>query len=40
MFKSADAGPFKVRFAADGSAALDFTVDGRAGSLALSRQPF
>lgn len=40
MFKSLDAGPFKMRFAADGSATLDYTVDGHAGSLALSRQPF
>ncbi len=39
-FRSLDAGVFSIRFAADGSATLDYTIDGRGGSLALSRQPF
>jgi hypothetical protein len=34
-----DAGSFKVRFAGD-NASLDYVIDGHAGSLALSRQPF
>lgn len=40
VFKSTDVGPFKIRFAADGSATLDYFIDGRNGTLALSRQPF
>jgi hypothetical protein len=39
-FRSTDAGPFALRIAADGSATLDYTIDGRSGSLGLSRQPF
>ena len=39
-FRSTDVGPFKLRFAADGSATLDYAVDGRGGSLSLARQPF
>ena len=40
LFKSSDAGPFRLRFTADGHATLDYTLDGHAGSLPLSRQPF
>lgn len=40
MFRSTDAGTFRLRFAADGTAALDYFIDGRNGTLALSRQPF
>jgi hypothetical protein len=39
-FRSSDAGPFRLRFTADGRAALDVTLDGHSSSLALSRQPF
>jgi hypothetical protein len=39
-FRSADVGPYRIHFNADGSASLDYTIDGRAGSLALFRQPF
>jgi hypothetical protein len=38
-FKSTDAGSFRVRFAGD-NATFDYVIDGQAGSLALSRQPF
>lgn len=38
-FKSADAGPFRIRFTASG-ATLDYSVDGASGTLLLSRQPF
>lgn len=39
-FRYTDVGPFKLHFSSDGTARLDYSVDGRAGFLALSRQPF
>jgi hypothetical protein len=38
-FRSADAGPFRLRFSGAG-ARLDYSIDGRSGSLELDRQPF
>jgi hypothetical protein len=29
-----------MKFAADGTASFGYTVDGRSGTMALSRQPF
>lgn len=40
LFRTTDAGPFSIRFADDGHATLGYTVDGHAGTLTLSRQPF
>ena len=40
MLKVNDVGTFSLRFAADGSAVFDYTIDGRGGSLALVRQGF
>lgn len=38
-FRSIDAGTFRLRFANDG-ATLDYAIDGRNGTLELTRQPF
>ena len=39
-FRTADVGFFQLKFAADGTATFAYTVDGRSGTIALSRQPF
>lgn len=39
-FKTTDVGPFKLHFSADGSATLDYSIEGRSGTLSLSHQPF
>ncbi|MGZ5097687.1 MAG: hypothetical protein ACXWBK_06370 [Usitatibacter sp.] len=38
-FKTTDAGSFRIRFAGDG-ATLEYTIDGRSGTIALSRNAF
>jgi hypothetical protein len=39
-FRTTDVGFFQMKFAADGTASFGYTVDGRSGAMALSRQPF
>lgn len=39
-FRTADVGFFQMKFAADGTASFFYNVDGRSGTMALSRQPF
>jgi hypothetical protein len=38
-FRTTDVGPFRLRFSGEG-ATFDYTIDGRSGTMALSRQPF
>lgn len=38
-FRTADVGSFRMRFSGDG-ATFDYTIDGRGGTMPLSRQPF
>ena len=39
-FRTTDVGFFQMKFAVDGTATFAYTVDGRSGTMALSRQPF
>ena len=39
-FRTTDVGIFQMKFAPDGTATFGYTVDGRSGTMALSRQPF
>jgi hypothetical protein len=39
-FRTTDVGFFQMKFAADGTATYSYNVDGRSGTMALSRQPF
>lgn len=39
-FRTTDVGFFQVKFASDGTATFGYNVDGRSGTMALSRQPF
>ena len=39
-FRSTEVGFFQMKFAADGTATYFYNVDGRSGTMALSRQPF
>jgi hypothetical protein len=40
QFKAIDVGPCTLRFLGPNSAQLDYSVDGRTGTLSLSRLPF
>ncbi|MEO7741568.1 MAG: hypothetical protein ABIR98_01350 [Usitatibacter sp.] len=39
-FRTTDVGFFQMKFAADGTATFGYVVDGRSGTMGLSRQPF
>jgi hypothetical protein len=39
-FRVTDVGSFRIRFTADSTAAFDYTIDGRSGTLQLQRQEF
>jgi hypothetical protein len=38
-FKTTEAGTFRIRFAGD-AATFEYTIDGRSGTMPLTRQPF